>query len=71
MKTKITNIRHYSGFNELTNEFDITLLADRNVSKDKLIKTLNEIYSKEKQDKYGVVALEFEIIKEDTSYENK
>ena len=68
LKTKVTNLYYYSNFNELIKEKDIKLLADKNVSKEKLINTLNEIYSKEEQDKYGVVAIEIEIIKENISY---
>ena len=68
LKTKVTNLYYYSDFNELINENDVTLLADKSVSKEKLIKTLNEIYSKEEQDKYGVVAIEIEKIKVDKKY---
>lgn len=69
LKTKVTNLYYYSNFNELIKENNITDLADKSVSKEKLINTLNEIYSKEEQDKYGVVAIEIEIIKENISYE--
>lgn len=68
LKTKVTNLYYYSNFNELINENDVTLLADKSVSKEKLIKTLNEIYSKVEQDKYGVVAIEIEKIKVDKKY---
>lgn len=68
LKTKVTNIYYYSDFNELINENDVTILADKSVSKEKLIKTLNEIYSKEEQDKYGVVAIEIEKMKADKKY---
>lgn len=68
LKTKVTNLYYYSDFNELINENDVTLLADKSVSKEKLIKTLNEIYSKVEQDKYGVVAIEIEKIKVDKKY---
>lgn len=62
LKTKIVNIYKYDSFSDLINDFDIKLLADVSITKEQLLKILNEIYEKEKQDKYGVLAIEIELI---------
>jgi len=58
LTTTVINLYKYSDFKELIDQNDITLLADKSVSKEKLLKTLNEIYTKEEQEMYGVVAIE-------------
>ena len=52
----------YNNFKDLVNDFDIELIADKSITKDELLHTLNEIYTTEQQDKYGVLAIEIELI---------
>lgn len=58
LTTTVTNLYKYNNFEELIDKNDITFLADQSVTKEKLLKTLNEIYTKEEQEMYGVLAIE-------------
>ena len=62
LNTKVINIYKYDSFKDLINNFDIKLIASNNITKDQLLNTLNNIYTKEQQDKYGVIAIEIELI---------
>lgn len=62
LNTKVKNIYKYKNFDDLVNDFDIELIADKSITKDELLKTLNEIYTIEEQNKYGVLAIEIELI---------
>ncbi len=62
LNTKITNIYKYNNFKDLINDFSIELMADKTLTKDELLHTLNEIYTIEQQDKHGVLAIEIKII---------
>ena len=52
----------YKNFDDLVNDFDIEVIGDKSITKDELLHTLNEIYTTEQQDKYGVLAIEIKII---------
>ena len=43
-------------------DFDISLLADKSMIKEKLISDLEQFYPKEKQEKYGVLGIRIELI---------
>ena len=62
LNTKVKKIYKYNNFKDLVNDFDIELIADKSITKDELLHTLNEIYTVEKQNKYGVLAIEIELI---------
>lgn len=62
LKTKVKNVYKYESFNELVNNYGIELMADENITKEELLKTLDKIYSKEDQKNYGAIAIEIEII---------
>lgn len=62
--TKVTNIYKYDSFNDLFNDFEIDVLADKNMSKEELLSELEKYYTKDSQDKYGVLGIEIEIIKD-------
>ena len=62
LNTKVKKIYKYNNFKDLVNDFDIELIADKSITKDELLKTLNEIYAVEEQNKYGVLAIEIELI---------
>lgn len=62
LNTKVKKIYKYNNFKDLVNDFDIELIADKSITKDELLLTLNEIYTTEQQDKYGVLAIEIELI---------
>lgn len=62
LNTKVKKIYKYNNFKDLVNDFDIELIADKSITKDELLHTLNEIYTTKQQDKYGVLAIEIELI---------
>lgn len=62
LNTKVKKIYKYNNFKDLVNDFDIELIADKSITKDELLKTLNKIYTVEEQNKYGVLAIEIELI---------
>ena len=62
LKTKVKNTYKYKNFNDLVNNFDIKIIADKSVTKKDLLDALNKIYTIEEQNKYGVLAIEIELI---------
>ena len=50
-------------FDDLFKDFDISILADSSMTKDELKNVLYEFYTKELQEKYGVVGIRLELIK--------
>ena len=56
-EVKVVGLLKYSSFKNMFNDYDISVLADKSISKDYLIKTLEEFYPKEKQEKYGVLGI--------------
>ena len=43
-------------------DHDITLLADKSLTKEELLKVLEEFYPKEEQTKYGVLGIRIELL---------
>ena len=60
MKVKVIGLLRYSKFEELIEDFDIEMLADRSMKKQELLDVLEEFYTKEEQEKYGVLGIRFE-----------
>ncbi len=58
LKVKVTNIYHDTSFKNLLNKFPINLFGDATTTYAELIKTLETIYSKKEEEKYGVVGIE-------------
>ena len=58
---KVVDLYKYNSFNEMFKNFDISILADKNMTKEDLINDLEEFYNKEKQDKYGVLGIKIEL----------
>ena len=46
----------------MINDFDISTLADKSMTKEELISTLESFYPKEKQKKYGILGIKFKLI---------
>lgn len=61
IKTKIVNLIRYSNFEDAVDNISIEYLASANDSKEEYLNNLNKYYSKEDQDKYGVLAIEVEM----------
>lgn len=60
---RVTGILKYRTFEELFRDFDVSILADKSMTKDDLLKTLEKFHDKEKQLSYGVVGIRFEVLK--------
>ena len=61
-KAKVLELIKYDSFNKLIDNYDISQLADKNSSKEELIKDLEKFYPKEEQKKYGVIGIKIELI---------
>ncbi len=61
-KVKVTNLLNYSSFKEIFNDFDISILASNDTTKEELLTTLEKFYPKEKQAKYGALCIKFKLI---------
>ena len=59
IKTKIIDLKYYNNFLELIDNYEMKRVYLNNYTKEKLIEELNKFYTKEEQDKYGVVAINF------------
>lgn len=59
--TKVIGLLRYQSFQELFNDFDISLLADASMTKTELQNALEEFYTPEKQAKYGVLGIRLEL----------
>ncbi len=60
LKVKVIGLLRYKSFEELFNDFSIDLMADKSMTKDELLNTLEEFYTPEKQKQYGVVGIRIE-----------
>ena len=62
MKVKVIGILRYNTFEDLFEDFDIGILADKSMTKQELLNVLEEFYTPEKQKQYGVVGIRIEKI---------
>lgn len=60
--TKVVGLLRYNSFKEMFRDFDISMLSDSSMSKEELIKALEQFYTKEKQEQYGVLGIRIELI---------
>lgn len=59
---KVVGLLRYDSFEKMFKDFDISLLSDQSMTKEELIKVLERFYTKEKQQKYGVLGIRIELI---------
>lgn len=59
---KVIELLKYNNFEEIFNDFDISILSDKSMTKEELINILENIYTKEEQEKYGVLAIRIELL---------
>ncbi len=62
LKAKVIGLLRYNTFEDMFNDFDISILADKSMTKKELIEVLEQFYTKEKQKKYGVLGIRLELI---------
>ena len=59
---KVVELLRYKSFEDMFKDFDISILADKSMTKEELLFTLEKFYTKEKQDKYGVLGIRIELL---------
>ena len=59
---KVIGLLHYKNFNDLIDDLDINLLADKSISKNDLLKDLNTFYSLAQQKQFGVLGIRIELM---------
>ena len=59
---RVVELLRYDSFETLFKNFDISDLADKSMSKDELINIIGEFYTKEEENKYGVLGIRIELI---------
>lgn len=57
---KIIDLKTYGNFKELVKDYSIERLYLSDFTKEEFVKLLGRFYTDEEQEKYGVVAIEFE-----------
>ena len=62
--TKITNLILRRSFEELIDSLDIWQYSDISESKDKFLEDLYKFYTREQEEKYGVIGIKVELEKE-------
>ena len=59
---KVVELLRYDSFEDMFKDYDISVLADKSMTKEELITVLEQFYTKEKQEMYGVLGIRIEII---------
>ena len=59
---KVIGLLRYNTFEDMFKDFDISILSDNSMTKEKLIDVLEKFYPKEKQEKYGVLGIRIELV---------
>ena len=62
MKVKVIGLLRYNTFEQLFDDFDIEIMADKSMTKQELLNALEEFYTPEKQKEYGVIGIRIEKI---------
>ena len=62
VRTKVIGLLRYESFEELFKDFDISIMADKSMTKTELLGALEEFYTPEKQKKYGILGIRVEKI---------
>lgn len=61
-EAKVVKLIKYNSFEEMVKNYDISVLADKTITKKSLLADLEKYYPKEKQNKFGVLCIEIELI---------
>lgn len=61
-EVKVVGLLRYNSFEEMFKDYDISVLADASMTKEELISVLNKFYTKDEQQKYGVLGIRIELI---------
>ena len=61
-EAQVIGLLRYNSFKEMFKDYDISILSDKSMTKEELISVLEQFYTKEKQEKYGVLGIRIELI---------
>lgn len=61
-EAQVIGLLRYNSFEEMFKDYDISILSDKSMTKEELISVLEPFYTKEKQEKYGVLGIRIELI---------
>ena len=61
-EAQVIGLLRYNSFEEMFKDYDISILSDKSMTKEELISVLEQFYTKEKQEKYGVLGIGIELI---------
>lgn len=61
-EAQVIGLLRYNSFEETFKDYDISILSDKSMTKEELISVLEQFYTKEKQEKYGVLGIRIELI---------
>ena len=61
-EAQVIGLLRYNSFEEMFKDYDISILSDNSMTKEELISVLEQFYTKEKQEKYGVLGIRIELI---------
>ena len=61
-EAQVIGLLRYNSFEEMFKDYDISILSDKSMTKEELISVLEQFYTKEKQEKYGVLGIRLELI---------
>ena len=61
-QAKVIGLLIYQTLEEMLKDFDISILADKTMTKDDLKKVLEQFYSKEEQQKYGIIGIKIKLL---------
>ena len=62
MNVRVVGLLRYNTFEELFDDFNIEIMADKSMTKQELLNVLEEFYTPKKQKQYGVVGIHIEKI---------
>ena len=61
-KARVVDLLRYDSFEDMFKDFDISELSDKSMTKEELIGVLEQFYTKEKQEQYGVLGIRIELL---------
>lgn len=62
LRAEVIGLLRYGSFQDLFEDFDISILADASMTKEELLNVLSEFYTPEKQAQYGVVGIRLRLV---------
>lgn len=62
LEARVIGLLRYNNFSDLFNDFSISIMANKDMTKDELMSALCEFYTPEKQAQYGVIGIRIELI---------